>query len=507
MALKDYIRRHPLAFVLIVAAALRLIAIIWSQGFIHSDDHFDTVEVCYNWLQNGLWHSDGYLHWRGFPSTTIVRNPLYTLVNYFLMVLFKAVGITALDKMMYGIRAVHGLLSLWPVWAIFKIIKISTGDNKWAMWGGLAVALHCALPFLGVRNLIEMVGGALWMVAIYYIYRYRVDKCNRWLYWSGILTGLAWMMRFQIAFAVLPIPFILWYEYKSIKPALHYSAAVGAMLLLSGIFDRITMGYFAASTINNLALNVGQDALYSVIPILYPAEIILFLIPPFSVIAIGLAFRRSFWKHHLVLAISTLFFVISHMIHPNQQERFMLPVIFCLLAIAVLALWHKKQDAGYILKNARVFKWLLGISLALNFLLLPFLTTAYGHKGLIEPLIKIERMNPRPYVIFMQPGMRRWIPVDYAGFEPLERQYIRSWEDWETYPDRWKFAAECDYFVLYPPNESDHQLYLDSLETRYGELILDYYQPPSSYDWLAHALNPRHNRSFEAWIYRRAGTD
>ena len=45
--------RQRLLVVLVCALLVRLVAAIWSQGYIHSDDHFDTIGVAYEWQRAG----------------------------------------------------------------------------------------------------------------------------------------------------------------------------------------------------------------------------------------------------------------------------------------------------------------------------------------------------------------------------------------------------------------------------------------------------------------------
>ncbi|MCP4566660.1 MAG: hypothetical protein GY841_03655 [FCB group bacterium] len=497
-----YIKSHPLAAVIIVALLLRLTAAIFSQGFIHSDDHYDSVDVAYFWLQNGLWNIDGGLSWKEYPASTIGRFPLYTMFLFGVMKLHTLVGITALDKMMYTIRFLHALISLLPVWVVYQILRRQTGRVRWAVLGGLMVALHFGMPFLGVRNLIEMVGGNIWIGALYFFYRYRDEPQISRLYLAGLLTGLAWMIRFQLAFAALPIPFILWYEYRSIRPAIHYSAAVAGMLLFSGIIDYFLVGRFASSTINNLMINTGLGARYVTVPFVYMLVILGFFIPPFSLVLGYLSILPSFWRRHRLLVISTLAFIVFHMLHSNQQERFMLPIIPALFILTALALWHRYQEKGYILKNRKLFLSLAGISLIINLLLIIPFTTAYGHKGLIEPLIWIERMEIKPRVMFVQPDMRRWIPISYSGFKPPTRLYIRDWPTYNSLPPRYQAAGAFDLFVLYPQKDGDLELYLDSLQSRYGQLEPLRSYESSLYDKMMHSLNAKHYQKFEPRLYR-----
>jgi len=497
------IKTYPLATVLAVALAVRLLAVIWSEGFIHSDDHFDSISVAWDWFNGGLWGSDGQLRWKHWDSTTIGRFPLYSLSLLGIMKLYEFFGVVSLNTMMYGIRLAHALISLLPVWAVFRIIRQTTNSDRWALFGGLAVALHFAFPFLGVRNLIEVVGGNLWIVAILFLYLFQKDRRTRWLYLAGLFTGLAWMIRFQIAFAVLPIPLILWYETRRLKPVIHYCLAVGAMLLASGFLDLALLGRFAGSTLTNLTMNTSLDALYYTIPLLYPALLLLIFVPPFSLVAFWQAGRPSFWLKHKLLVYSSLSFLIFHWLHANQQERFIFPVLPAFALILVLALWHRYQKQGFDFRSSRGLVWSAGVSVALNFILLSGLTFAYGHKGMIEPLKYFEREAPEARVMIVQPGVKRWMPIEYGG-QRLKHIYIRHWEDLESFGPGTPAKDVFDYCVIYPKRAEMLGACLDSVEVRFGPMTPLFKVAPSLYDQLLNRANPNHNDNFEAYVYQPA---
>jgi hypothetical protein len=105
-------------------------------------------------------------------------------------------------------------------------------------------------------------------------------------------------------------------------------------------------------------------------------------------------------------------------------------------------------------------------------------------------------------VMFVQPGIHRWIPEAYAGFEPLPRTNIRAWDDLNRLPPQDRRKDAFGYFVLYPFHEQDLQIYLDSIQTRYGLLEQVRYIKPSLYDVIFHKLNPNHYRTYEAFVYK-----
>ena len=499
-SLKTFVKTHPLLAVMIAAVLVRLAAVIWSRGFIHSDDHFDTISVAWSWCQDGLWGADGWLRWKHKLSDTIGRFPLYNLFLAFQMQLCRWLGISSLSEMMYVIRGTHALISLLPVWAAYKIALTATRSARWAVAAGLAIGLHFALPFLGVRNLIEAVGGSLWLVAVWYLYRYMNDRRTSGLYLAGLWAGLAWMIRFQVAFAILPVPFLLWWGTHRIRPALHFSAAVGGMLLASGFADWALLGTFAGSTITNLTMNTGLDALYRTIPLLYVVLLLLMLVPPISFGLPFLILRPSFIRSQAVLFWTSASFLLFHSLHSNQQERFIFPIIPAFVVLAVLAVWAYVETRA----PARWPRWLtmtLWTSAGVNLVLGAFFTFAYGHRGMIEPLRWFESHTPTAHVVFLQPEVKRWVPIEYAGNQ-LWYECIRSWEELKAWPIDLPDPRGIDYFVVYPKSDSELSVYLDSLNIRFGPLEPVFQVEPSYYDEALHRLNPRHNDNYAAFVFR-----
>lgn len=492
---------HPLAAVLLCALLVRLIAVVWSQGYIHSDDHFDTVAVAYSWQQSGLWGEDGNLRWLNQPSEAIGRFPLYALSLLGMLKLAALLGLGTLQQSMYLVRLLHALISLIPVWVAFSVTRRVTGSDRWAILAGLAMALQFAMPFLGVRNLIEMVGGNLWMLVIYCYYRYRGSEANNWLLWAGIATGLAWMVRFQLAFAALPIPFVLWYERRSLRPALWYSGGVAVMMLLSGLIDLLLLGRFAGSTITNLSMNVGLPALYHTVPLMYVAILLTFLLPPLSFLLFYFMFKPSFLKRHLLLMSSSAAFILLHIIQPNQQERFIFPIVPALILAAVLALWQQKQRYGYFIKPRWLWRGIVSFSLLLDFAMLALLTPSSAKIGALEPLARLQTVDPSAHVLFVRPELDHWLPRAYGGTE-MTRNSVMKWSDLPRLAIDTPVLSHLDYVVLYPPDPEKLAAYVDSVRIYCGELAPYFEVTPSAYDRLLRWSNPAHNPDYHAWVMK-----
>ncbi len=499
--MKRFILNHPLLFCLSVAILLRGLAVVFSQGYLYSDDHFETVSVAYNWLIYTPWNADGYLIWGKTASSEIARFPLYTYLLYLMMKLYTVFGIESLSTMMYGIRAIHALVSLLSVWVIYKIIESVTQSSRWALIGGLIAGAHFILPLLSVRNLIEMIGGHIWIVAVYLLYCYKKDRVTSLLIWSGLVSGLAWMFRFQILFAVTAVPIVLLWEERSIRSALYFSAGFLFMLIVSGVVDRVVLSVWFGSSYNYVRQGLTESSLYSSSFLIYLATFIVFFIPPLSIGLLGFACVKRFWKQHALLVFPSLSFIFVHTIVGNRQERFMLPIIPVLIVIIVLVLYDQKENNGWLFRHPRLLKVSYLFAIVLNLLLLLPATLHYGHKTLIEPFLRLNSKGERITVALVSPETGRIFPFDYAGMQQPVRIWIDRWSDLNKIDTELYKGKRIDQYFIYPDSKDNLTRYLDSLESHTGKLREVFHQQPSLIDYTLHRMNPKHNHNDAVWVF------
>ncbi len=504
--MKNLIQKHPLASVLTVALILRLVAVIFSKGFMASDDHYVTVDIAYRWLTEGFFGANGYMTWGTEPYYDIVRFPLYNILLFWNMKLMHLMGFEALDSIMYGVRLSHALFSLIAVAAVYWIVETATGSKNWAVGAGLIMAGHFLMPFLSVRNMIEVIGGAVWVVALYCVYRYRGENRVKWIAFAGILSGLAWMVRFQMVLAFWILPFILWYEHRRLKPAVWFTLSLGIMVLLSGVADWYLMGTFLGTSINYIGPISPGDAVYSTNVFVYPGLILVAFIPPASLFAAYLSLKKGFWKEHLPLVITTLAFILGHYLVANRQERFMIPIIPPVIIIFTLAFHRHYRENGWFFRRKALRSLTIVSWLAINAILLVLFTFNYGHRGVVEPLVRIERLSStRPKVLLVSPDRRRIFPFYYSGFEPMIRRYVFDWSALDAEIHSLDDSSGFDYYLLYPPDPADLPRYVDSLVPRTGPVRQVFHVGPSLIDCALNRMNPGHNPTNEVWVYENAG--
>jgi hypothetical protein len=493
--MKKLITAHPLLTILILAVFLRLIAVIFSQGYMASDDHHETIEVAWKWHVEGkILNDDGVLTWSHVAGQDIKRSPVY---NLFLLLIFKLgsfLGLSSLNQHMYLQRIIHALASLLPVIYTYKYLLYQC-DRKTALYGGLAAAVFFIMPFLAVRNLIEMVAADLLVPGLFYAQRGINEKENRDLVIAGILGGLAWVIRPHVIMAVLPVIAILLIKRASLKALIAFTLPLLVVFTLAGLLDLYMIGGFLWSQYQYFAINTtvvpwAAQPFYFYIP-----TILLYFLPPFSLIFLGAIFQKRIIRNHGVMFWGFLVFLISHSIFSSKYARFLMPVFPLILILGMVGLYYMFQGAGWYFKRSWLRKSLWTYAILINFILLIPTTLNYSHKGRIEPLVFLSQQNDIEGIIYYCIERKVLIPFQYLGDEQVDYAMVRTYAELESLkPD------DFNYAVIFTDNRLDE--HIDSLKTLYQRIKPVMHSSPSIVDYILQRLNPRHNHSNQSWVVK-----
>lgn len=192
---QQLMEQKPLTTILFIALIVRLIAAFFAKGYGMHDDHYLVIEASQSWV-------DGTDFDNWLPKSQVNPQPeghsfFYVGIHYLLFLLIKFLGITNPDTKMIIIRVIHAIFSLLVVSAGYKIaLKYSNQRN--ANLVGLLLAVFWFMPFLAVRNLVEIVTIPLLMWGLYFV----IDapdrtKPKKWFFyrrfntWSGLLCAFS----------------------------------------------------------------------------------------------------------------------------------------------------------------------------------------------------------------------------------------------------------------------------------------------------------------------------
>ena len=179
-------------------------------------------------------------------------------------------------------RFIHAIYSLLIVYFGYEIsTKITSKQNARII--GLILALFWILPFMSVRNLIEVVCIPPLLAAYYLILDSR-KKGNHQLYlYAGLIISIAFVFRYQTLIIIGAIGIILLIQMQLKELVLYTTGFITGAFLIQGLTDWIAWDYPFASLYNYIIYNLGHSTSYLTGPwYRYLQTITGVLIPPLS---------------------------------------------------------------------------------------------------------------------------------------------------------------------------------------------------------------------------------
>lgn len=374
----------------LVALLPRLLAAFFSPGYFAHDDHFLVIEAAGSW-------ADGfdYNHWlpwnQGGSPTPTGHSFFYVGLHYLLFASLKAIGLSDPRALMVIVRLMHAIWSLITVRVGFRMAERLAGPVI-AWRAGLFLALFCFMPFLSVRNLVEVACIPFLMLGCLKLLKSEQQEGWRPAMIAGLWIGMAMNVRFQtIFFAAGPgLAYLLMQRWKQ---AFAYGAGVLLpLLVVQGLIDLFLWGRPWAEVTQYVLYNLANTTTYGVLPWYnYLLLITGLLIPPLS-LAVVFGFVRR--PKPLVIWLPVLLFIAVHSYFPNKQERFILPIV-PLLFVLGYASWEQWRGAsGWWKARLGLWRGSLFFVWGLNLLLLPVLSTTYSKRSRVEAMLALRSERP-----------------------------------------------------------------------------------------------------------------
>ncbi len=502
MGEQSFFQTRPFLIVIAIAVALRLLATLFSQGYMASDDYFETIQVADSWQHEGIFLQDGTLRWEGKPEIGVMRSAVYNLFLLGLMNITSAVGIDSLNTHMYFERLIHALLSLLPVIFGYRYLREETNERV-ATVGGVLLAAHFLMPFLAVRNLVEMVAADFLFPCLYYATTSMKRQSSSDAVLAAVLGGIAFMVRMQVALALVAIPIAMVIRRRVWRQAIIFSVATLGMIALQGLIDVQTHGKFLGSVTNYIIGNMGAPP---TIPGPWYKYLLLILgvfVPPFSLIFFGAIFQWRLIRNHIVMWLPLMLFLVGHSVITNKQERFIIPVFPVLIVLGCVGIYYLWQNEGWYFHRRKLrqglWVWFAVVNVVL---LLPFIVN-FGHRGSIEPLVYLSQQPDARKVLFDCSERRMLVPYGYYQYDRSNSLTVFSSVEIYLALAEGKLLSFSppDYIVVFSDDKlAEHEQLLTSLLGRYK---LVFHGKPSLIDAALNKLNPKYNYRYESWVLKK----
>lgn len=492
-------QENPLKIIIWLAVIVRLFAAIFSKGYGMHDDHFLIIEPAQSWV-DGFDH-DNWLPWNQPEGNVRAYNFFYVGIMYLILLFLKTVGITNAQTVMFLVRILHGAFSLITVYLGYKItLKLS--DKKSANTVGLILALLWFIPFVSVRNLVEIVCIPFLMYSTWLLIKDHSTKKTLMLaLLSGLVIGIAFSIRYQtILYAGgLGLGLLILKRWKeAIVFGFGYLAAV---VLIQGGLDIIMYGKPFMALYDYIEYNVIHSHDYFISPWYnYILLILGILIPPISIF-IFYGFLRT-WKKFVLIFLPTMVFFVFHSYVPNKQERFILPVLSFIIILGIIgwndfvknsSFWEKRKKLIY---GFWVFFWVL------NLLLLPVVSATYSKKAKVEAMMYLSQYENIKSIMYSSHRAYSNVmcPRSYLGQWVIEGCITSDLPLEQLKPFMITDSNYQPRFILFFEEEDLPQRIAD-MKQLYPDIVFEKKFEPGFIDQVMHWLNPI-NANESITIYR-----
>lgn len=490
----------PLALILFLAVFVRLLSVVFSKGFGMHDDHFLIIEASKSWVEGHDYNN--WLPQKGVEGQHASGHSFfYVGIHYFIFMFLKFVNILDPQNQMYIIRLLHAIASLTIVYCGFKITHKLAGEKQ-AKVVGLLLATFWFMPFLSVRNLVEVVCVIPMMLATWHVVKNEGRKNIMTYVVAGVLLGLAFSVRFQsILFAGgfgLALLFL-----KQIKEGIVFGIAFFIVAVgIQGGIDMLIWGKPFVEFTEYVTYNIDNATSYSTQPwYLYLIFISGIVIPPISIFLLFGYFRS--WKKHLLLFLPSFIFLAFHSYFPNKQERFIFPVIPFIIMLGYMGWTDFVANSTYWAKHSKLLHRFWVFFWTLNLIALPIFSCAYSKQNRVEAMVYLSKKKNNDFIAIEDSNREGFLmpPLFYLG--KWNHVYgITSVEPAAVFYDRYSKATieTRPHYVVFMQKKNIEKRVSD-LKEYFPTLTYETTIEPSYIDKLLHWLNPV-NKNQTTFIYK-----
>src|SRR5207253_5996703 len=199
-AIQRAFEERPLLAVVVLAASVRVVAAVFSRGFLAIDDHHVLVDAA-DRLVGGPGLDSGF-----------VRSILYPGTVALIMRATQAIDDPSPATQLLVVRLVQAVYSLCAVYFAYRVLERLAGPRT-ALLGGLLTATFFVLPITSVHQFEEAVCQVPLLASAWWILKTPEPRRATLLaLLSGTALGLALVVRFPLITFV--VPFALWIVWR-----------------------------------------------------------------------------------------------------------------------------------------------------------------------------------------------------------------------------------------------------------------------------------------------------
>ncbi len=359
--------RSPYKLLLLGGLLTFIITAFFSHGYFHADEHFQLLEFAN--YKRGLTPASE-LPWEFNEK---IRPALQPSLALGAVTFLGWMGIESPFTQVLILRLLTAFLS-WLVISKLALLLVDQFKNEWSRKFFIFLSvLFWFVPFISVRFSSENYASITFWAAIYFVlhfYKHVPRQSNYKLILAGILLGLSFFFRFQMAFAMAGLGLWLLFVQKTNWKEIFMLVfpALIVMMICVGIdtwFYEETVftpfNYFYQNIVENRVAEFGETPWWDYFKLFIEKGI-----PPFSVLLLILFFVGGYRNKSSVFLWVFVPFLLGHMAVGHKELRFLFPVVFAFIFLVSLGIDAVLNRYKY----RKSWNWLLIPVLAINFVAL-----------------------------------------------------------------------------------------------------------------------------------------
>ncbi|MCX7908875.1 MAG: glycosyltransferase family 39 protein [Ignavibacteria bacterium] len=485
--LESELLRRPVHWLILLSFLLNLPAVFFSRGYGMHDDHFGPIEQPWSIINNpDIWHS---------RTTPHAHSIFYPLLHFFLFKILYSLGINDPQHVMLIVRFLHSIYSILTVVFLFKILELFF-ERKIAFRVSVLFPLLWFMPFLSVRNLIEMV--CIPPMAIGYYFLLRNKKIVKDLVLASLFFALAFAFRYQTFIITGTIFLVLLFKKEFWYGFVFGLAFMFFALIIQGSVDIFAWGYPFASFIEYVSYNLSHSEDYTSGP--FYRYLLLFLgvfTFPLSIYIIYY-FVKDVGKH-IFIVLPVIVFFVFHSVFPNKQERFILPIVPFVFAFGLANFLTYYQNKVIFKTKKGFYNFIWVMFWIINLPLFFIFSLNYGKKTRCESLYFLSKQTDVKGIFQITGKIGSFKPPEFYlnkyGTPIFPIPSVDSLGKFTSLPNI------PNYAIIYGDEELDSlKMSVERILKR--KLIHIKTVEPSLADWILYKLNPKYNKNQIANIYK-----
>ncbi|MFN0176625.1 MAG: hypothetical protein ACKVU0_18435 [Saprospiraceae bacterium] len=411
---------------LLIAGAFLVVIAAWCTiGYHNPDEHtqiweFANYKLGYTSVQDLSWE---------FPAK--MRPGLQPFIAYCSVLGASAMGITSPFVQTFLLRLLSGAAALFVYWKWTVWLERDLKNPVSARWMRIGLLFFWLMPYLNARFTSENTSAICFFGGLLLVVQELENQNNRFsakLVLAGLLLGLSFFFRYQIAFAGIGLFAWLLFQNRLTYPK--WGGLICGVFLAVGIglaTDYWLYGEWVFAPYNYYFYNIleGKAAGFGVWPFWwYFTEMPIALVPPLSIVlmvfmAIGI-WRHS--RHPLTWCLIP--FVLAHSIIAHKEVRFMYTMALPFFFLSAAG-WQYFQEK-YTVKKWMVKSFFFLIWLNLVMMVFRIFIPAKDVVTYAQFLWYWHGKHPNSTVYFVKEEPKKHYPLPISFYEnPAQTQ--RSW--------------------------------------------------------------------------------